>query len=77
MASYILIKLGLLVSVIALLLQIISLAIPWWTVREAILYGTVYRYHSGLWVKCVQLDTSVGAATSCNNITDASGIFLP
>lgn len=73
MASYILVKFGLLVAVIALLIQIISVAIPWWTYRQAEVLGTIYVYHSGLWTTCIQLDTAVGKATSCTDIAIPTG----
>ena len=73
MASYILVKLGLLLAIIALLGQIISVALPWWTYKEVEILGSMYRYHNGLWETCIELDTSVGKAISCSDITDPTG----
>lgn len=57
---------ALVLTICALVFQIIGLASPYWMYME---FGTVGKFYSGLWKECTELQE-----TTCKDITDNEGI---
>ena len=68
------VKIGLLVSLVALLADILAIALPWWSYREEEKFGELWKTNAGLWEECARITNIFGETKyNCFKIQEPSG----
>ena len=70
------VKVGLFVSLLAVLSDIIATALPWWSYREEHRFGETWKRHTGLWEDCNHITDVFGETEeSCSSIEEPAGRY--